>query len=307
MSMQLRSQVPANVDNVDKLMTALLDKNVDELKETHPKLFRKQTTGKKFERIVTVAPYGDVPEKPEGEEYATDLIQQANTKDVTPLEFGLMAEISETAEEDDLENILSKHARFMTFSMGQVKEKRAALVFANGFGTQTTADGVALFSTAHTLKRGGTAKNHPSSAADLSVTSLAQAFIDLDTDTKIESGQLVAPATGYYLVVAPANRFNALRIVKSVKDPESANNAVNPLSDLDITVVVWPFLTADTDAWFLIPKDKDANGLLYLERKAVYQPPPMTDPRTGSRLYKLRFRGTWDSVDWRNCYGNPGA
>ncbi len=305
--MQVRSTIPANVDNVDKLMTALLDKNVRELPTIYPKLFRKQSTGKKFERIVTVAPYGDVPQKPEGEEYATDLIQQAYTKDVTPLEWGLMAEITETAEEDDLENILSKHAKFLTFSMGQVAEKQAALVFANGFSTQTTADAVALYSTAHTLKRGGTAKNTASSAADLSVTSLAQAFIDLDTDTKLESGQLVAPAKGYYLLVAPANRFNALRIVKSVKDPESANNAVNPLSDLDITVLVNPFLTADTDAWFLVPKDKDANGLLYLERKPVYQPPPMTDARTGNRLYKLRARMVWDSVDWRNTYGNPGA
>jgi hypothetical protein len=303
---QLRSQIPANIDNVDKLMTALLDKNVSELKSIYPQLFKKQTTGKKFERIVTVAPYGDVPQKPEGEEYATDLIQQANTKDVTPLEWGLMAEITETAEEDDLENILSQHGKFLTFSMGQVAEKQAAAIFNNGFSTQTTADGVALYSTAHTLKRGGTAKNTASSAADLSVTSLAQAFIDLDTDTKIESGQLVAPATGFYLLVAPANRFNAARIVKSVMDPESANHSINPISDLDITIKVNPFLT-DTDAWFLVPKDKMANGLLYLERKAIYQPPPMTDPRTGNRLYKLRARMCWDSVDWRNNYGNPGA
>jgi hypothetical protein len=305
--MQLRSQIPANIDNVDKVMTALIDKQVKALDPIAMKLFKKQSTGKKFERIVSVAPYGDVPQKPEGEEYATDLIQQANTKDVTPLEFGLMAEISETAEEDDLENILSKHAKYLTFSMNQVKEKYAALVFANGFSTQTTADGIALFSTSHTLKRGGTAKNHPSSAADLSVTSLTQAFIDLDTDTKIESGHLVAPAKGYYLVVAPANRFNAMRIVKSSLIPGEANNDINPVKDLDITVVVWPFLTADTDAWFLIPKDKDANGLVYLERKPVYQPPPDHDPRTGSRLYKLRFRGVWDSVEWRNSYGNPGA
>ena len=37
------------------------------------------------------------------------------------------------------------------------------------------------------------------------------------------------------------------------------------------------------------------------------QPPPMTDPRTGNRLYKLRARMTWDSVDWRSTYGTTGA
>ncbi len=303
---QVRSTIPANVDNVDKKMTALLDDNVRKLAPIYEKLFRKQSTKKKFERVVTVAPYGDVPQKPEGEEYATDLILQAYTKDITPLEWGLMAEITETAEEDDLEDILSQHAKFLIFSMQQVAEKQAAAVFNLGFSTQTTADGVALYSTAHTLKRGGTAKNTASSAADLSTTSLAQAFIDLDTDTKLESGQLVGPAKGYYLLVAPANRFNASIIVKSVQDPTSANNAINPLNDLDITVVVDPFLT-DTDAWFLVPKSKDANGLVYLERRAMYQPPPGVDVRTGNRLYKVRARMTWDSIDWRNSYGNPGA
>lgn len=306
MAAQVRSTIPALVDNVDKQVTALLDKNVRALQPIHQKLFRKQSTSKKFERIVTTAPFGDVPQKPEGEEYTTDLILQAYTKDVTPLEWGLMFEVTETAEEDDQYDELAKKSKYLVFSMRQVEDKQGAAVFNLGFSTQTTADAVALFSTAHTLKRGGTAKNRPSSDADLSVTSLSQAFIDLDTDTKLESGQIVMPAKGFYLLVAPANRFNAMRIVKSALIPGEANNDINPLADLDITVLVDPFLT-DSDAWFLVPKDKDANGLLWLERKPITQPPPMTDARSGNRLYKLRARMVWDSVDWRNCYGTSGA
>lgn len=303
---QVRALLPANIDNVDKQVTALLDKNVRELQPIFPKLFRKQSTTRKFERIVSFAPFGDVPQKPEGEPYATDIIQQAFTKDVTPLEWGLQFAVTETAEEDDAEDILAKKSKWLVFSMRQVQDKQAALVFDNGFTTQTTADAVALFSTAHTLKRGGTAKNRPSSDADLSVTSLAQAFIDLDTDTKIESGQIVMPAKGFYLHVAPANRFNAMRIIKSALIPGEANNDINPMKDLDITIVVNPFL-ADTDAWYLVPKDKEANGLVYMERRAIYQPAPMTDADTGNRLYKLRARMVWDSIDWRNLYGTIGA
>lgn len=304
--MQVRGTVPGLYDNVDKVVTSLLDKNVKALQPIYPKVFRKQTTTRKFERTVTTAPFGDVPQKPEGEEYTTDLIQQAYTKDVTPLEWGLMFEVTETAEEDDQFDELAKKSKYLVFSMRQVEDKQGAAVFNNGFSSQTTADAVALFSTAHTLKRGGTAKNRPSSDADLSVTSLAQAFIDLDTDTKLESGQIVRPASGFYLYVAPANRFNAMRIVKSALIPGEMNNDINPLADLDITVLVNPFLT-DTDAWFLVPKDKDANGLVWLERKPISQPPAMTDPRSGNRLYKLRARECWDSIDWRNCYGTSGA
>ncbi len=303
---QVRATIPALVDNVDKKVTSLLDENVRALKPIWPSLFKKQSTTRKFERIVTTAPFGDVPQKPEGEDYQTDLIMQAYTKDVTPLEWGLMFEVTETAEEDDQYDELAKKSKYLVFSMRQVEDKQGAAVFNNGFSTQTTADSVALYSTAHTLKRGGTAKNRPSSDADLSVTSLAQAFIDLDTDTKLESGQIVMPTKGYYLLVAPANRFNAMRIVKSALIPGEANNDINPLKDLDITVVVNPFLT-DTDAWFLVPKDKDANGLMWLQRVPITQPPPMTDSRSGNRLYKLRERFVADSVDWRNTYGTSGA
>ncbi len=303
---QLRSQTPALSDNVDKFVTSLLGKTVKELARIHPKVFRKQSTGKSFERTTTFAPFSDVPEKPEGEEYQTDLIMQAWTKDVRPLEFGLMFEATETAEEDDQFDELAKKSKYLAFSMHQVEEKYAAAIFNLGFSTQLTADGVALYSTAHTLKRGGTARNRGAADTDISVTGLSQAFIDLDTDTKLESGQVVRPATGYYLYVAPAQRFNAMRIVKSTLLPESGNNDINPVHDLDITVLVNPFLT-DTDAWFLVPKDKEANGLVWLERKPISMPAPMTDSRTGNRLYKLRARETWDSIDWRNSYGSAGA
>ena len=303
---QVRGINPDLYDNVEKTMAGVMKGQLKELSRIYTGYYNVKTSDRKFERIVSFAPFGDVPQKPEGEPYATDIIQQANTKDVTPLEWGLMFAVTETAEEDDTEDIIAKKSKWLVFSMRQVQDKQAALVFDNGFTTQTTADAVALFSTSHTLKRGGTAKNRPSSDADLSVTSLAQAFIDLDTDTKIESGQLVMPARGYYLVVAPANRFNAARIIKSTLLPGEASNDINPLKDLDITIVVNPFLS-DTDAWYLVPKDKDANGLLYLERRAIYQPAPMTDADTGNRLYKLRARMCWDSVDWRNLYGTTGA
>ena len=58
---QVRALLPANIDNVDKQVTALLDKNVRELQPIFPKLFRKQSTTRKFERIVSFAPFGDVP------------------------------------------------------------------------------------------------------------------------------------------------------------------------------------------------------------------------------------------------------
>lgn len=307
MAVQTSGIFGALSDQVMKTIEDFSRAGLVENEAVHKKLFNAASTTAKFKRFQSIAPLGTAPRKGEGEEYTFDQIQAGYSKDITPLEYGFGFMWTETAMEDDDFEVLAQYSKWLGFSMRVMQETQAAAVFNNAFTTQTTADGIALCSTAHTLKRGGTAKNRPSSDADLSVTSLSQAFIDLDTDTKLESGQIVMPSKGYYLVVAPANRFNALRIVKSVKDPESSMNAINPLSDLDITVVVNPFLTTDTDAWYMVAKDKDANGLLHLERKAMHQPPAMTDPRTGNRLYKLRERGVWDAVDWRNSYASVGA
>lgn len=304
---QVRGTFPGLYDNVEKVVTALIGKNVREIQPKHPRVFPKVTFDSKFKRWVTSAPFGDIPVKPEGEAYTTDIIQQANTKDVTPKEYGLMFEVTETAEEDDQYDELRKKSKYLVFSMRRVEDKTAADVLNNGFTTQTTADAVALFSTAHTLKRGGTAKNRPSTDADLSYTGLVQAFIDLATDTKLESGQLADPPTEYLLVVPPQSEMLAHRLVMAAGIPQSSDNDPNPLKDRRrITVMVWPDLT-DTDAWFLIPMDKDRNGLIYAERIPITLQPTRIDPSTGNKLYPLRCRKTWDAIDWRNSWGTVGA
>lgn len=309
MAIQNRGQVPGLYDNVDKIVTGLIEKHVKEITAIHPKIFGKMTSTKKFERFLSTAPFGDVPEKPEGTPYFFDIIQQGYQKDVTPLEWGLGFEVTETAEEDDQYDELAKKTKYLMFSMRQVEDKQAAAVLYNGFTTQLTADALPLFDAAHTLKRGGTARNELAVAADLTIDSLAQAFIDLGTQTKIESGHLGMPPTQYKLVVPQAQEFIAHRVVKTTAIPGSADNDINPVKvSRQIEIVVNPFLDAgDDDAWYLVPADDDRHGLVYLQRKGITMAAPGTDERTGNRLYKLRARKTWDSIWWQNTFASPGA
>jgi hypothetical protein len=310
--MQTRGNFAALYDNVDKQILAFLGKSAQEIKAIYPQIFRKQSSDKKFERYVSSAPLGDVPQKPEGTPYAADVIMQAYTKDITPLEWGLSFQVTETAEEDDAFKELAKKSKYLMFSMRQVEDKQAAAVLYNGFTATTgtlTADGLSLFNTAHTLKRGGTAKNRPSTDADLSYAALAQGFIDLGTDTKLESGQLVQPPQEYLLVVPQASEFIAHPLVFSTGLPGSADNDVNAVkARRKISVVVNPFLDAgDNDSWYLIPSDEERHELIYLERLPITLKSPAEDVQTGNRVYRLRARKTWDAVDWRNCYASQGA
>lgn len=314
MSVQNRGQVPALYDGVgnngNKSVDALLGKYAKELPVFHSKVFPKVTLASgKFKREVRIAPYLDVPEKPEGTPYSFDILMQAGSKDITPKEYGLGTRWTEAAQEDDEFDVLKKRLKYMMFSAKRMEDKTAAGVLSNGFSSQTTIDGVALFSTAHVLKRGGTAKNRPSADADLDYTALAQAFTDLGTDSKLENGALVQPPMSYKLVVPQALEFQAYETTASMGKPDTAENNVNAVkARRKIEIVVWPDLDAsDSDAWFLIPADDDSNGLIYLERIPWRKKPMVEDTDTGDQLIRIRGRKAWDSLDWQFLYGTSGA
>lgn len=306
--MQVRGTVPELVDGVEKTIKTIIKDSLSELQPIYKDYTNMKSSGKKFERVVSVTPFGDVPEKGEGEVYALDLIRSGWTKDFTHVEFGLGFEVSETAMEDDEYDVLIRSAEMLAFSARYVQEKRAAdSFFNNAFSSETTPDGVSLYNTAHVLKGGGTARNMLSTDADLSVDSLSDAMTDLQTQTKIESGQLVAPITSFYLIVPPANEMNAERIIKSTGLPGSADNDINPVkSRRTMTLVVNPHIT-DTDSWYLIANSKRMHGLTSYVRVPVKMAPKMQDPFTGNWIYKIRFRQCWGAWMWQGTFGSQGA
>lgn len=306
--MQVRGTFTELYDNVEKTLKTIIFDSLSELKPIYKDYVNVKTSGKKFERVTSVTPFGDVPQKPEGEVYALDLIRPGWTKDFTHLEFGLGFEVTETALEDDEYDMLVRSAEMLAFSARYVQEKTAAdTFFNNAFSTETTPDGVSLYNTSHVLKGGGTARNMLSVDADLSIDSLSDAMTDLQTQTKIESGQLVSPITSFYLVVPPANEMNATRIVESSGLPGSAENDVNPVKRRrTITIVVNPHIT-DTDSWFLIAQSKKMHGLTSYVRVPVKMAPRMQDPFTGNYISKIRFRQSWGAWMWQGAFGSQGA
>ncbi len=164
---QTRGIFDALYDNVDKTLQAIMKDRLQELARIYTGIYNVKTSDRKFERVVTYVPFGDTQSKGEGEAYAVDFLRQGNTKDFTHTENGLKFEVTQTALEDDMENILSRCGDWLAFSARYVEEGRAANPFNNWFSTETTPDGVSLFNSALALMGGGTAKNPLSTAADL--------------------------------------------------------------------------------------------------------------------------------------------
>ena len=304
---QVRGTFSELYDNVDKSFSAIMKDRLKELPKIYPSVYNIKTSDRKFERIVSYVPFGDSQNKPEGDTYPMDFLRSGYTKDFTHTEAGLGFEVTQTALEDDVENILQRAGEWLSFSARYLEEGRAANPFNNGFGTETTPDGQSLFNTAHALKGGGTAKNRPSTDADLSATSLTQALIDLQTDQKDEAGHLASPVTDWILYIPPQLEFLADRLINSVGLPGSADNDRNPIkARRSWSIVVNPRLT-DPDAWFLVAGSKSNHGMTFYRRTPISVEPMAIDPRSGNRIFKVRHRFSVGAWTWVGTYGTAGA
>src|SRR5438132_9954494 len=109
--MQNSAAFAALSDQVAKTIVDFTKQGLSELDATNPKLFAEKTTTRKFERMQSIAPFGSMPSKGEGEEYSFDQIQPGYSKDITPLEYGLGFQWTETSMEDDDFEVLAKYSR----------------------------------------------------------------------------------------------------------------------------------------------------------------------------------------------------
>ena len=293
-------------DNLDRAVFTLLGKEYKELNQLWRKYYVIKSSQKRSELVQTVVGMGDIPEKGEGQPYVADIIQAGFSKEFLHTEFGMMFEVTQTALEDDRYDVLSEYAKWLMFSARVVEEKRAAILFNNGFTTETSPDGVSIFNATHILKGGGTARNQLTTPSNLSWTSLQQALTDWQRETKFEAGQFMQPVDDLILLVPPELEFTAHRIVASQGLPGSADNDVNAIKALrNIKVIVNVYLT-DTNAWFLLAANK-SHGFCSYTRVPMSMEPAMTDPRTRNRLYPIRFRRSWGAKWWQQSFGTAGA
>ncbi len=303
---QTRNTFVELVDNLDRDIFTLLGKEWKEIKPIWKRYYTVKDSDKRSELVTTVTGVGDIPEKPEGAAYATDVIKAGYTKEFLHTEFGMMFEVTKTALEDDRYDVLSDNAKWFMFSARVVQEKRAALLFNNGFSSETSPDGVSIFNSTHALKGGGNARNILSTAADLSWTSLQQALVDWQRETKFEAGQTMLPVEDLVLLVPPELEFTAAKIVNSTLQPGVADNDLNTIRTLRNITVIKNVYLSDPDAWFLLAGNK-SHGFTSYTRVPLSMEEVMTDSRTRNRLYPIRWRQSWGCKWWQNSFGTAGA
>ena len=151
-------------------------------------------------------------------------------------------------------------------SFNQTKEIYAASVFnlGNVYNAAIGGDGQALFSTAHPVD-GGSYANAPTTAVDLSETSLLSAMIAVRTNF-VDQATLKMYARAKMLLIPPQLEPVAIRLLETQLRPGTGDNDVNAIRSttggLKEGYFVSDYLTSPY-AWFLLT---NIPGLSYMER-----------------------------------------
>src|SRR3990167_4260368 len=271
----------------------------DRYPDEYTQIFNLKNSARQYEDLTGVSGFGLVPDKNEGEPTTYDDPIQGFNRRLTHTTRSLGFRVTEEMWEDDLYDVMVEMPRALGYSMKQTIETDAANILNRAFNSSYTGgDGVELCSTAHPLTGGGTEQNELTTAADLSETTLEQAFIDISETTddrglkiRLMPRKLIVPQNGFY---------QASKLINSTLVPESANNAVNP-SKGSLQIIVNHYLT-DTDAWFV---QCDLHKLLFIYRvKPGFK--RGNDFDTDDAKFKTRSRWVAGWGEWRGFYGSPG-
>lgn len=198
--------------------------------EEHTDLYEIDSTDRAYEEDVQVTPFGLAVVKPEGQSVTYDSEVQGPVTRYTPIVYatGYIVTMEELMN-NLYKEVATRRAKANAFALRQTVENVAAFIYNNAFSTAyfTTADGVALISSAHTNTTGGTYSNALTPAVDLSEGALEDLCIQI-MGTTDDRGNLIniMPQS---LHISRNEWFNANRIMKSVLQSNTANNNINVL------------------------------------------------------------------------------
>lgn len=278
--------------------------------EMHPSrredLFKVVSTQRDIWQSSELHDMGLFKEIPEGTDYSFERPRQGANKTLSPVKYGLGFSISEEAVDDGKFDFIADAVRKMAKSARESQEISAMNIINNGFSGTTTADGVALFSTAHTLPSGLTFRNRASADVDLSPAALDAALVDFETQFIGDSGIIyrLAPRV---LLVHPSSKRYAMEIVGSDLKADTMDNNMNSLKDDGLRVVSSPHLS-DSDAWFLLSEPANT-GLRIVSRKPIETKAAGGDVGfiNDSILYKSRYREIIGAIHAYGVWGTSGG
>ena len=299
-----RSQL---VKELEPGLHALFGMEYKRWEREHAEIFTEETSERAFEEETLITGFGAAPTKSEGASVEFDSAAEQWTARYVHETVALAFAITEEAVEDNLYDTLSRrYTAALARSMAYTKQVKAANVLNNAFSSSFPGgDGKELIATDHPTVQAGTQSNEPSTAADLSESSLENAIISIGGFA--DDRNIPVAVQARKLVIPKELAFTAQRILKSELRVGTADNDVNALNSMGMFpegYVVNHYLT-DTDAFFILT-DLTNTGLKMFQRRPL-KTSMEPDFETGNMRFKASERYSFGFSDWRFIFGSPGA
>lgn len=280
-------------------------RSYNEHKEEYPDLFDKDTSSKAYEEDVEITGFGLAPVKPEASGIVYDTETQGAVNRYTHVAYALGYIVSYEELRDDLyETVSKRRASALSYSMRQTKENVTANVYNRAFNASYTfGDGTTLISTTHPTVNGNQS-NQLTTAADLSEAAIEDMVIQI-MQTQNSRGLRISNLP-QSLHVPVQVWFEANRILKSVLQNDTANNAVNVLKATGTFpkgIKLNHYFSSAT-AWFV--RTNIPNGMRYFQREAVSfdQDNDFDTKNAKAACYERYSVGV---TDWRQIFGTAGV
>jgi hypothetical protein len=283
--------------------------SLDEWPEFHNKIYMVRGSKKDYEVDVQLEGFGLAEVKDQGDDITFDTRTQGFVPKWYHTVYGKGYIVTEEALEDELYGQLDKGAQALARVMRISKEFYAHEPLNNGWDTAFTmlgGDGKPLFSATHPNgPSGGTYSNRLTVEADLSEASLED-LIALVRRAEDARGLPAMLSLKKLVIAAGVNEFNTQRIMGSVLQNDTADNATNAVKDLAFIKegsLATPYLT-EQQAWFLTTNAPE--GLVHFDRRPIVfgQDNSFT---TGNARFKstMRFSDGWG--DARGAFGGSSG
>lgn len=277
--------------------------------ESYSKICKVEESSDAYEDDLQIQSPDEVAESVEGGMYNRVEMENIRTKRYTHLVYKAEMKISKEAIEDLKVREIVNGVKKLGVAAKRTVERKVAAALFNGFSSETSPDGAAVFSS-HTLSN--PLAGRPTTFSNLGTAALSPTSLKARRTngykTLDEHGSL-SPKDLRHLVVGSGLAFTAEQLIESAGDyePGSANLSKNVgARGMKLTVNHWlaeAASNADTQ-WFLL--DPDEHQFMFFWRVKPQQE-MIAEEATGDALYRIRMRFSVGYSDYRGIDGNTGA
>lgn len=268
-------------------------------------LFDVQSSDKQYEEDQLMPGLGLLSVKTEGSPTIYQNTSQGLTTRYTHTAYssGFMITF-EAIRDNQYKSKALKGARMLMKAARVTKETVSANTFNRAHNASYTgSDGVVMCSTAHPTTSGNQS-NRLTTAADFSEASLEDLCVQI-ANAKDEVG-LPAALQPKSLHIPTALMFEAARVLKSLGQNDTANNAINALRSMNLfqdgPKVSHYF---DDDDAFFVRTDAEQGTVFFQREEAIYDEDNDFDTKNLKYSVYERYSTGW--TDFRGIYSNGGG